>query len=115
GGAVMRRARRQGSAGPSLRAAGLAADEMYTLVHGPEKAAVLRRLRAVAYVGDTPPDMAAAVQAGARAVGVTTGSFTGEDLAGAGAQGGAGPLARLPARDPAAQAPAPTAAPPRGG
>jgi phosphoglycolate phosphatase len=74
------------SAGPSLQAAGLAADELFTLVHGPEKAAVLRRLRAVAYVGDTPPDMAAAVQASARAVGVATGSFTGEDLADAGAE-----------------------------
>ncbi len=74
------------SAGPSLQAAGLAADELFTLVHGPEKAAVLRRLRAAAYVGDTPPDMAAAVQAGVRAVGVATGSFTGEDLAGAGAE-----------------------------
>jgi phosphoglycolate phosphatase len=74
------------SAEPSLRAAGLAPDELFTLVHGPEKAAVLRRLRAVAYVGDTPPDMAAAVQASARAVGVATGSFTGEDLADAGAE-----------------------------
>jgi phosphoglycolate phosphatase len=60
---------------PSLRATGLSADE-----------AVLRTLKAVAYVGDTPPDMAAAVQAGARAVGVTTGSFTGPDLSGAGAE-----------------------------
>ena len=74
------------SVGPSLRAVALAADELFTLVHGPEKAAVLRRLRAAAYVGDTPPDMAAAVQAGARAVGVATGSFTAEDLAGAGAE-----------------------------
>jgi phosphoglycolate phosphatase len=56
------------------------------MVHGPEKAAVLRRLKAVAYVGDTPPDMAAAVQAGVRAVGVSTGSFTGADLAAAGAE-----------------------------
>jgi phosphoglycolate phosphatase len=71
---------------PSLRAAGLAADELFTLVHGPEKAAVLRRLKAAAYVGDTPPDMAAAVQAGARAVGVTTGSFSRADLSGAGAE-----------------------------
>src|ERR1039457_4437447 len=71
---------------PSLRAVGLSADELFTLVHGPEKAAVLRTLKAVAYVGDTPPDMAAAVQAGARAVGVTTGSFTGPDLSGAGAE-----------------------------
>jgi len=71
---------------PSLRAAGLAVDELFTLVHGPEKAVVLRRLKAAAYVGDTPPDMAAAVQAGARAVGVTTGSFARADLAAAGAQ-----------------------------
>src|SRR5208282_1438660 len=71
---------------PSLRAVGIAGDEMFTLVHGPEKAAVLRRLQAAVYVGDTPPDMAAAVQAGARAVGVATGSFTGQDLADAGAE-----------------------------
>jgi phosphoglycolate phosphatase len=71
---------------PSLRAAGLAVDELFTLVHGPEKAAVLRRLKAAAYVGDTPPDMAAAVQAGTRAVGVTTGSFARADLAAAGAE-----------------------------
>jgi phosphoglycolate phosphatase len=71
---------------PSLRAASLAVDELFTLVHGPEKAVVLRRLKAAAYVGDTPPDMAAAVQAGARAVGVTTGSFTRADLAAAGAE-----------------------------
>ncbi len=74
------------SVAPTLRATGLRPDELFTLVHGPEKAAVLRRLEATAYVGDTPPDMAAAVQAGARAVGVATGSFTGADLAGAGAE-----------------------------
>ena len=71
---------------PSLRAAGLAADELFTFVHGPEKAAVLRRLEAAAYVGDTPPDMAAAVQAGVRAVGVATGSFDVSDLERAGAE-----------------------------
>jgi phosphoglycolate phosphatase-like HAD superfamily hydrolase len=70
---------------PSLRAVGLAADEVFTHVHGPEKAVVLRSLHAAAYVGDSPPDMAAAVQAGARAVGVTTGSFSRDELAGAGA------------------------------
>jgi phosphoglycolate phosphatase len=70
---------------PSLRAVGLAADEVFTHVHGPEKAAVLRSLGAAAYVGDSPPDMAAAAQAGARAVGVTTGSFSRAELAGAGA------------------------------
>jgi phosphoglycolate phosphatase len=76
--AVIITAKHPVSAGPSLRAAGLAPDELFTLVHGPEKA--------VAYVGDTPPDMAAAMQAGARAVGVATGSFTAGDLAGAGAE-----------------------------
>jgi phosphoglycolate phosphatase len=74
------------STGPSLQAAGLAVDELFTLVHGPEKATVLRGVAATAYVGDTPPDMAAAVGAGVRAVGVATGSFTGEDLAAAGAE-----------------------------
>ena len=71
---------------PSLRAVGIYGDELFTLVHGPEKAAVLISLQAAAYVGDTPPDMAAAVQAGVRAVGVATGSFTGADLADAGAE-----------------------------
>jgi phosphoglycolate phosphatase len=71
---------------PSLRAVGLAADELFTMVHGPEKAAVLRMVQAAAYVGDTPPDMAAAMQAGVRAVGVTTGSFSGHELTGAGAE-----------------------------
>jgi phosphoglycolate phosphatase len=70
---------------PSLNATGLHADEVFTWVHGPEKAAVLSRIHAAAYVGDSPPDMAAAVAAGARAVGVATGSFSGDDLARAGA------------------------------
>jgi phosphoglycolate phosphatase len=70
---------------PSLRVVGLAADELFTFVHGPEKAAVLRTLDAAAYVGDSPPDMTAALDAGARAVGVVTGSFSRRDLAGAGA------------------------------
>jgi phosphoglycolate phosphatase len=74
------------SVGPSLRAAGLSADELFTLVHGPEKAAVLRTLNAAVYVGDSPPDMAAAVAAGARAVAVPTGSFTGGQLEDAGAE-----------------------------
>jgi phosphoglycolate phosphatase len=70
---------------PSLKATGITADEVYTFVHGPEKAAVLRRLAAAAYIGDSPPDMAAAVDAGVRAVGVATGSFSRDDLARAGA------------------------------
>ena len=69
----------------SLDGVGLAADEIFADVHGPQKAAVLAGLGAGVYVGDTPADMAAAVQAGARAVGVTTGSFTRRDLSAAGA------------------------------
>jgi len=82
---------------PSLRAAGLSADELFTLVHGPEKAAVLRSLNAAAYVGDSPPDMAAAVAAGARAVGVPTGSFAGRQLEDAGAEVVLDSLAGFPA------------------
>ena len=73
--AVIITAKHPVSVGPSLLAAGLTADELFTHVHGPEKGAVLRELRAIAYVGDSPPDMAAAAGAGVRAVGVTTGSF----------------------------------------
>jgi phosphoglycolate phosphatase len=71
---------------PSLRAVGLIPDELFSHVHGPEKAAVLARLGAAAYVGDTPADMAAARQAGAVAVGVPTGSFGPAELASAGAE-----------------------------
>ena len=95
--AVIITAKHPVSVGPSMRAVGLAADELFTLVHGPEKAAVLRRLKAAAYVGDTPPDMAAAVQAGVRAVGVTTGSFAAEALSGAGAEVILDSLAAFPA------------------
>ena len=69
----------------SLDALGLEPDAVYGNVHGPEKAAVLTSIGARVYVGDTPADMAAAVAAGARPVGVATGSFTGAELAAAGA------------------------------
>jgi len=45
----------------------------------------LTSVGAAVYVGDTPADMAAAVTAGARPVGVATGSFTGDELRAAGA------------------------------
>ncbi len=73
------------SVGPSLAAAGLQADGLYTHVYGPEKAAVLSEVGAAVYVGDAPADMGAAVAAGAHAVGVTTGSFGAADLLAAGA------------------------------
>lgn len=68
-----------------LDGAGLAADELYTELHGPEKAAALTRIGAEVYVGDTPADMAAAKTAGAAAVGVATGSFDAQSLMAAGA------------------------------
>jgi phosphoglycolate phosphatase len=70
---------------PSLDAVGLSADEVFMHVHGPEKAAVLARLGAAVYVGDTPADMAAGHDGGAVAVGVPTGSFTSAELLAAGA------------------------------
>ena len=84
------------SVGPSLAAAGLTADEVYTHVHGPEKAAVLARIGAAVYAGDTPADMAAAAAAGALGVGVPTGSFTAAALAQAGAGVVLGSLACFP-------------------
>lgn len=84
--AVIITAKHEVSVQPSLAAVRLSPDEVFTHVHGPEKSAVLLALGATAYVGDSPPDMAAARQAGAVAVGVTTGSFTAGELRTAGAQ-----------------------------
>jgi phosphoglycolate phosphatase len=95
--AVIITAKHPVSVEPSLRAVGLAVDEVFTHVHGPEKAAVLRKLNAAAYVGDSPPDMAAAVAAGVRAVGVATGSFGAGDLERAGADVVLGSLTGFPA------------------
>lgn len=70
---------------PCLAAAGLKADDVFSFVHGPEKADVVRRINAEVYVGDTPDDMAAAVDGGAIAIGVATGSFSESELRDAGA------------------------------
>ncbi|HTU72459.1 MAG TPA: HAD hydrolase-like protein [Trebonia sp.] len=69
----------------TLDALGLAADAIFGGLHGPEKGEVLAELNAAAYVGDTPADMRAAVQASAFGVGTATGSFTAGELAAAGA------------------------------
>ena len=95
--AVVITAKHEVSARLSLDVAGLAPDALVGSVHGPEKAAVLVTIGAAVYVGDTPADMAAAVQAGAHAVGVTTGSFTERDLRGAGAQTVLASLTEFPA------------------
>jgi phosphoglycolate phosphatase len=86
GRAVVITAKHETTARLSLDIAGLAPDDLVADVHGPEKAAALAAMSAAVYVGDTPADMAAAAAAGARAVGVTTGSFTESDLRAAGAQ-----------------------------
>jgi phosphoglycolate phosphatase len=83
--AVIITAKHPVSVEPSLRAVGLAVDEVFTHVHGPEKAAVLTQIGAAVYVGDTPADMAAATRAGVVAVGVPTGSFGPAELTRAGA------------------------------
>jgi phosphoglycolate phosphatase len=81
---------------PSLDAVALDADEIFTHVHGPEKAAVLARIGAAVYVGDTPTDMAAARAGGALGVGVPTGSFGAAELAASGAQIVLGSLLEFP-------------------
>ncbi len=73
------------SVAPSLLAAALEPDAVFSHVHGPEKAEVLSRIGAAAYVGDTPADMRAAAQAGAYPVGAATGSFGRAELQAAGA------------------------------
>ncbi len=84
--AVIVTAKHPVSVGPSLYAAGLRADEIFAHVHGPEKAAVLARIGAAVYVGDTPDDMRAAVAGRAYPVGVPTGSFGRDELLVAGAR-----------------------------
>ena len=61
--AIIITAKHSVSVRPSLIAAGLEADDVYTHVYGPEKAAVLTRVGAAVYVGDAPADMGAAAAA----------------------------------------------------
>ena len=95
--AVVVTAKHAVSVEPSLAAVGLQPDEVFAHVHGHEKAAVLARLGAAVYVGDTPADMAAGLAGGATAVGVPTGSFGPGDLTAAGASVLLGSLKEFPA------------------
>jgi phosphoglycolate phosphatase len=95
--AVVVTAKHPVSVEPSLAAAGLQPDEVFAHVHGLEKAAVLARLGAAVYVGDTPADMVAGLAGGATPVGVPTGSFGAADLAEAGASVVLSSLAEFPA------------------
>lgn len=94
--AVVITAKFERTARRSLDDLGLAVDELHGEAHGPEKGTLLARLGANVYVGDTPADMGAAVQAGACPVGVTTGSFTDSDLRLAGAKVVLGSLVEFP-------------------
>jgi phosphoglycolate phosphatase len=95
--AIVITAKLEATARLSLDGVGLAADAVFGDVYGPQKAAVLARLGAAVYVGDTPADMAAAVSAGAVPVGTATGSFTGDALRAAGAVHVLDSLAQFPA------------------
>ena len=95
--AVVITAKHPVSVQPSLAAVGLEPDEVFAHVHGQEKAAVLVRTGAVAYVGDTPADMTAAQTAGVVGVGVPTGSFSARELGDSGARVMLSSLADFPA------------------
>lgn len=84
--AVIITAKHPVSVEPSLAAVGIKPDDLFAHVHGPEKAAVLVKIHAMAYIGDTPADMTAAQTAGVVAVGVPTGSFSARELRDSGAQ-----------------------------
>jgi len=95
--AVVITAKHPVSVEPSLKAVDLQPDDVFPHVHGPEKAAVLVQIRAAAYVGDTPADMSAAVDAGVHGIGVPTGSFGATELLAAGARVVLGSLLEFPA------------------
>lgn len=68
-----------------LDAVGLVVDHVVGWRHGPAKGETLREHGALAYVGDTPPDIVAARVAGAIAVAVPTGPWRADDLRAEGA------------------------------
>jgi phosphoglycolate phosphatase len=68
-----------------LNAVGLKAEHVVGWRHGPAKADALIEHSALAYVGDTPPDMHAALRAGITAIGVTTGPWNASELTSEGA------------------------------
>lgn len=74
----------------------LVVDDVVGWRHGPQKGETLIERGATVYVGDTPPDMAAAHLAGAFAVGVPTGPFTAAELEAAGADVVLGSLHEFP-------------------
>jgi len=80
----------------TLENAGLGYDAVAGDVWSTGKAAPLRDADAIAYVGDHPGDMAAAIAAEATAVGVTSGASSAEELREAGAATVLASLAEFP-------------------
>jgi phosphoglycolate phosphatase len=76
---------------------GLAVDAVFGWRYGPGKAETLRECGAFAYVGDTPRDMYAALEADALAVGVATGPHDDAELDAAGADVVLSSLVEFPA------------------
>jgi phosphoglycolate phosphatase len=79
-----------------LAQTGLEADVVVGWRHGPQKGETLLEHGAGAYVGDTPPDIAAAHLAGAVALAVPSGPFTAAELEAAGADVVLASLAEFP-------------------
>jgi phosphoglycolate phosphatase len=79
-----------------LRAVDLEVDHVVGWRHGPQKGETLLEHGALAYVGDTPPDIEAARVADAIAVAVPTGPWTGEQLLAHGADVVLGSLLEFP-------------------
>lgn len=80
-----------------LRAVDLEVDHVVGWRHGPQKGETLLEHGALAYVGDTPPDIEAARVADAIAVAVPTGPWTGAQLRDHGADVVLGSLLEFPA------------------
>ena len=80
-----------------LRAVDLEGDHVVGWRHGPQKGETLLEHGALAYVGDTPPDIDAARVADAIAVAVPTGPWTGAQLRAHGADIVLGSLLEFPA------------------
>jgi phosphoglycolate phosphatase len=80
----------------TLEHAGLVADRVFGNVWAQDKAAPLRAVNAVCFVGDHPADMVAAKAAGVAAFGVTSGASTYEQLVEAGADHVVGSLTEFP-------------------
>jgi phosphoglycolate phosphatase len=83
--AVVVTAKYEPNAHRCLDAVGIAVDHVHGWLHGAEKGVVLAEHGALAYVGDTPPDMEAAHRAGAAAIAVPSGPWSAAELQAAGA------------------------------